>query len=140
MNISSEWNKNDSEFIRRKVIEHNMNNLPDEVKTPIEQFSFVLKDDAGKITGGLTATSFWQHLHIDFLWVDESLRGQGYGRLLLEKIEQSAKEKNCRLITLDTFSFQAPEFYKQNGYEVFGLLEDHPRGFNQYFLQKRLGT
>jgi len=114
MKIIAGSNQQDSEFIRKKVIEHNMKNLPDEVKTPVE------------------------HLHVDFLWVDERLRGQGQGKLLLEKMEQTAKEHGCRLITLDTFSFQAPDFYKRNGYEVFGKLEDHPKGFSQYFLQKRL--
>lgn len=138
MKISHEWNRQDSEFIRQKVIEHNMKNLPDEAKSPVEQLSFVLKDDDRTILGGITASTFWRHLHVDFLWVDERLRGQGQGKVLLEKVEQAAKEKGCRLITLDTFSFQAPDFYKRNGYEVFGMLEDHPKGFSQYFLQKRL--
>ncbi|MGB6779225.1 MAG: GNAT family N-acetyltransferase [Planococcus citreus] len=138
MKIIHGSNQQDSEFIRKKVIEHNMKNLPDEVKTPVEHLNFVLKDDDGTIMGGLTATTFWQHLHVDFLWVDDSLRGQGQGSALLEQMEQAAKEKGCRLITLDTFSFQAPDFYKRNGYEVFGMLEDHPKGFSQYFLQKRL--
>ncbi|RAZ67667.1 GNAT family N-acetyltransferase [Planococcus maitriensis] len=138
MKISHEWNRQDSEFIRQKVIEHNMKNLPDEAKSPVEQLSFVLKDDDGTILGGITASTFWRRLHVDFLWVDERLRGQGQGKVLLEKVEQAAKEKGCRLITLDTFSFQAPDFYKRNGYEVFGMLEDHPKGFSQCFLQKRL--
>jgi GNAT superfamily N-acetyltransferase len=60
------------------------------------------------------------------------------GSQLLNEIEQLAKEKGCRLICLDTFSFQAPGFYKKHGYKVFGVLEDHPKGFNQYFLEKRL--
>lgn len=138
MDISHEWNQQESEFIRRKVIEHNMKSLPGEAKTPVEQLSFMLKDDDGTIMGGITATTFWRHLHVDFLWVDERLRGQGQGKVLLERMEEAAKEKGCRLITLDTFSFQAPDFYKRNGYEVFGLLEDHPKGFSQYFLQKRI--
>lgn len=138
MNLSDQWNPQDSEFIRNKVIEHNMKNLPDEAKSPVEQLSFILKDDGGTILGGITATTFWRHLHVDFLWVDERLRGQGQGQALLEKMERAAKDKGCRLITLDTFSFQAPGFYKRNGYEVFGMLEDHPKGFKQYFLQKRI--
>jgi ribosomal protein S18 acetylase RimI-like enzyme len=28
----------------------------------------------------LTGTIFWNHLHIDYLWVDNSLRGKGYGK------------------------------------------------------------
>lgn len=65
----------DSEFIRKKVIEHNMKNLPDEVKTPVEHLNFLLKDNDGTIVAGLTAIMFWHHLHVDFLWVDDSLRG-----------------------------------------------------------------
>lgn len=72
-------------------------------------------------------------MHIDFLWIEDKLRHQGYGTKLLHKIEGIAKEKKCRLIMLDTFSFQAPEFYKE-----FGLLKDHPKGFSQHFLEKRL--
>lgn len=53
-------------------------------------------------------------------------------------MEDFAVEKGCRFIYLDTFSFQAPGFYKKNGYEIFGMLEDHPKGFNQYFLHKKL--
>lgn len=75
---------------------------------------------------------FWHHVHIDILWVDENFRENGYGSKLVKKVEDLAVEKGCRFIYLDTFSFQAPEFYKKNGYEVFGMLEDHPKGFNQY--------
>ncbi|QMT17635.1 GNAT family N-acetyltransferase [Planococcus maritimus] len=140
MKITMGQDRQDSELIRQKVIEHNMKMLPDRVKTPVEQLNFVLRNEDGTILGGLTATMFWQHLHVDFLWVDDSLRGKGQGSALLEQMEQAAKDKGCRLITLDTFSFQAPDFYKRNGYEVFGVLEDHPKGFSQYFLQKRLDT
>lgn len=137
MNIVEQWKPEDSDFIRKRVIEHNMKELPEELKTPNENISFVLKDDNGNISGGITANMFWHHMHIESLWVDENLRGEGYGRVLLEKLENIALEKGCRFIYLDTFSFQAPEFYKHNGYEVFGTIEDHPKGFNQYFLHKR---
>jgi GNAT superfamily N-acetyltransferase len=139
LEIIQQWNQRDSDFIRKKLIEYNMEKLPDELKTPNENISFVIKDEKGKIVGGITGNMFWHHLHIDFLWVDQNVREKGYGSELLKKMEDFAIEKGCKLIYLDTFSFQAPEFYKKNGYEVFGTLEDHPKGFNQYFLQKRLG-
>nr|WP_219914689.1 GNAT family N-acetyltransferase [Thalassobacillus sp. CUG 92003] len=120
------------------MIEHNMEHLPDKLKTPNESISFVLKDDTGTLIGGITANMFWHHMHIDFFWVDKKVRAKGYGTQLIEKLEQLAIEKHCRFISLDTFSFQAPEFYKKKGYEVFGTIEDHPKGFNQYFLHKRL--
>jgi hypothetical protein len=30
-------------------------------------------------------------------------------------------------VWVDTFEFQAPGFYQKLGYEVFGVLPDHPR-------------
>ncbi|MCP3029509.1 GNAT family N-acetyltransferase [Halobacillus sp. A5] len=137
MKIVQQWKQDDSDFIRKKVIEHNMTKLPDELKTPNEDISFVIRNDLEEIIGGITANMFWHHMHIEFLWVDESVRGKGYGRTLLQKVESFAIDKGCRFIYLDTFSFQAPQFYKNNGYEVFGEIKDHRKGFNQYFLHKK---
>ncbi|MEN1937819.1 GNAT family N-acetyltransferase [Paenibacillus sp. 102] len=138
MKITEQYTPNENEYIKNKVIQYNMSVLPDEVKSPLEYVSFLVKDDAGKIFGGITGTMYFYHLHIDFLWVDESVRHEGYGSQLLNKIEEIAREKGCRLILLDSFSFQAPEFYKKHGYREFGVVEDHPKGYSQHFLEKRL--
>lgn len=138
MKIIKQSSQRDRDYIREKVVEHNMSQLPEEFETPKEEIGFMLKDDKEEILGGVTGTMYWQHLHIDFLWVNKNLRHTGYGRQLLNEIEQVAIEKDCRLMFLDTFSFQAPDFYMKNGDKVFGVIEDHPKGFNQYFLQKRL--
>lgn len=138
LNIVQQWKQTDSDLIRKKVIEHNMEQLPDKLKTSNENVSLILKDDLGEIMGGITANIFWHHMHIESLWVDKNVRAKGYGRELLKRMETLALDKECRFIFLDTFSFQAPEFYENNGYEVFGTIEDHPKGFNQYFLRKKL--
>lgn len=139
MQIQQQWRQEDSDYIRKKVIEHNLKNLPDKVKHPVKNISFILRDEEGNILGGITGTIFWYHLHIDFLWVDENLRGEGYGEKLLQSIEEIAVENNCKLIQLDTFSFQAPKFYQKYGYEVVGIIEDHPiQEHQQYYLLKRL--
>ncbi|WP_337018931.1 GNAT family N-acetyltransferase [Oceanobacillus massiliensis] len=137
MNIIQQGKQEDSEFIRKSLIAYNMQQVPDHIKTPNEDINFVLKNNNGEIVGGITGNMYWHHLKVNFLWIDENVRKEGYGSKLLKKIEEFAIHNGCRLIWLDTFSFQAPEFYKKNGYEVFGMLENHPEGFNQYFLQKR---
>ena len=128
----------EGEYIKNKVIQYNMSILTDEAKQPMEQVSFVLKDEAGKIFGGVTGTMYFYHLHIDFLWDDDSVRHDCYGSPLLNEIEDIAKEKGCILILLYSFSFQAPEFYKKHGYREYGVVEDHPKGHSQHFLEKRL--
>jgi ribosomal protein S18 acetylase RimI-like enzyme len=136
--IVQQWNQQDSDYIKKKVIEHNVSQLSDEVKTPLENVSFVLKNEKDELIGGITATVFWHHMQIDFLWVSEAHRHDGYGNKLLSNIEKLAIDKGCRFMMLDTFSFQAPEFYKKHGFEVIGTIEDHPKGHNQYFMKKTL--
>ncbi len=138
MKIVQQWNEQDSDFIRKKVIEHNMKSLSDEVKTPLEHVSFVLRNDEGSLVGGVTATIFWHHMHVDFLWVSEEYRGNDYGLKLMKELEKCARDKHCRLMMLDTFSFQAPNFYRKLGFHVVGEIKDHPKGHNQYFMEKRL--
>ncbi|MEH6938928.1 GNAT family N-acetyltransferase [Bacillus sp. JJ664] len=138
MQIIQQSNQEDTDYIRQKVIEYNMSKLPEKLLKSVEKVSFILKNEHESILGGITGTIKYNHLHVDFLWVDESQRGTGYGSNLLHKIEDLAKEKKCRLIVLDSFSFQAPEFYKKHGYKEFGVLNDYPEGFSQHFFEKRL--
>lgn len=138
MEIKQQWNEKDSQFIREKLIEYNMTQVPEGEKTALENTSFVLRNDEEEIVGGVTATMFWYHMHIDFLWVSEKYRGEGYGRELIQRAEELAKEKGCYLILLDTFSFQAPEFYQKLGFSVIGKIDDHPRGFQQFIFEKRI--
>ncbi|MCA1056002.1 GNAT family N-acetyltransferase [Rossellomorea aquimaris] len=138
MKIKQQWVQEDSDYIRQKLIEYNMSAIDDDVKTPLEKVSFVIRDDQDEIVGGVVGETFWHHLHIDFLWVSEEYRKEGYGVQLVERMEEFAKEKGCYLVILDTFSFQAPGFYKKLGYEEFGVLEDFPKGSRQHYMEKRL--
>lgn len=139
MEITKQWNDEDSAYIRKKVIEYNLSNIPEEVRHPVQNISFVIRNEDNQLVGGITGTIFWYGMHIDFLWVDESLRGRGYGKELLKKIEENAMENRCKVIQLDTFSFQAPKFYQKFGYEVVGTIDEFPtKEFQQVYLQKRL--
>ncbi|MBO4368233.1 MAG: GNAT family N-acetyltransferase [Clostridia bacterium] len=93
----------------------------------------------GNIIGGCIASiDTWSSLEIHILWIDEQHRRQGLGSLLLRDIEQTAKEKGCRLSMLDTFSFQAKPFYEKHGYTLYGTVENWPKEHRHYYLAKRL--
>lgn len=99
---------------------------------------YVLETSEGEIVGGVIGATYWDWLYVNLMWVREDLRGQGYGRRLLEEAEAEAVRRGAKRSYLDTFSFQAPEFYQKSGYEEFGRLEDFPVGHTRYFLVKTL--
>lgn len=103
-----------------------------------KQLCLVLRAPDQKIAGGLIGATYWNWLYIELLFVKEELRGRGYGHRLLELAEEEARKRGAKNVYLDTFSFQAPDFYKQHGYQIFGELKDFPEGHQRYFFTKRL--
>jgi GNAT superfamily N-acetyltransferase len=99
---------------------------------------FCLRDQSGGLSGGLSGYVWAGWLHITMLWLHEDMRGQGFGRALLDAAEAHARALGCRDVYLNTFSFQAPEFYLAHGYRCFGQLADYPSGHTHYFMQKHL--
>jgi GNAT superfamily N-acetyltransferase len=96
------------------------------------------RDKRDEIVSGLYGWTWGQCLYIEFLWVQEDLRGQGYGSKLLRDAEQEAIKRGCQVAALSTHSFQAPEFYKKYGYQVVGATNDYPRGHQHIYLSKNL--
>jgi GNAT superfamily N-acetyltransferase len=99
---------------------------------------FFLKNARGEWLGGLTGYIWGGWLHVNFLWVTESLHGQGHGSRLMDAAEQLAVKRGALAANLETHSFQAEDFYLKRGYVVFGRLEDYPPGHTKLFLHKRL--
>lgn len=99
---------------------------------------FFLKSALGETRGGLLGGIWGGWLHVTFLWIDEQVRGQDWGTRLMDRAEAYAREHGCHSVTLDTHSFQARPFYEARGYEVFGTLDDYPKGHKKFFLRKKL--
>ncbi|WP_065847746.1 GNAT family N-acetyltransferase [Sphingobium sp. Ndbn-10] len=103
----------------------------------IEPLAVWLRSDAGDMIGGLTGRTGAGWLFIEFFWLPEEMRGQGFGSELIRRAEETAIGRGCIGAWLDTFSFQAPGFYERHGYESFGVIEDYPAGSRRHFMQKR---
>ena len=87
---------------------------------------------------GLLGHTLWNGFFISALWVAEAVRRKGIGRQLLARAEELAMQNGCDHIHLDTFDFQAREFYVKNGFHLFGTIEDYPIGHKRYYLIKKL--
>jgi GNAT superfamily N-acetyltransferase len=106
--------------------------------TRFQRLCFVVHTPDQVVAGGVFGETYWDWLYIDLLWVKDELRGRGYGHRLLTLAEDEARRRGAKNAYLDTFSFQAPDFYRRHGYQVFGELQDFPAGHQRYFLTKPL--
>ena len=104
---------------------------------PWRPLAVFAREDAS-VVAGMAGETYSGWLFIRYLWVSNTLRSAGIGRKLMAGAEARALERGCHSAWVDTFSFQAPGFYRKLGYEPFGEL-DYPPGHKRIFLQKRLG-
>jgi GNAT superfamily N-acetyltransferase len=93
---------------------------------------------SGELIAGLPGETFWRWLHISILWVHEHHRQKDLGQQIIAPAESEAMKRGCRHAHGDTLDFQAPEFYRQLGYTVWGVLDDLPPGHQRIFLRKDL--
>lgn len=126
----------DSEVVREGLARFNREVLGETRHWPVV---FHLLGEDGGFVGGVTGDVWLGRLVIEFLWIDESLRGRGLGRRLLESAEGYAVECGATHALLDTYDFQAGrEYYERLGYQVFGVLGEAPEPVS-YFMWKGLG-
>ena len=103
-----------------------------------EPLNLYVEDDSGELMAGLVAETFGNWLEIEYLFVKEDLRGQGIGSQLLQQAESEAKKRNCRSVFVNTYQFQAPAFYKKQGYKEVFTLRDYPYTGQRHYYQKDL--
>ncbi|MEV2251136.1 GNAT family N-acetyltransferase [Streptomyces sp. NPDC050147] len=91
------------------------------------------------LVGGLAGHTWGRWLHVNHLWVSEKHRGAGFGARLLAEAERIAREeRECRNSRVETWDFQAPGFYRGQGYDVVAVIPDYPEGAKEFTLTKRL--
>jgi GNAT superfamily N-acetyltransferase len=144
--IETEVDKERSQFLRSRLRDANtaaspvlrsLRGTPGEREVPLQIWALDPSDD---LAGGLVGHTWATWLHVTYLWVAEPHRGCGLGSHLLSRAEHLAHEsRGCVSSRLETWDFQAPDFYKRQGYEVVCVIPDYPPGVTEYTLTKRLG-
>ena len=101
-----------------------------------EPLNIYVEDDSGELMAGLVGETFGNWLEIEYLFVKEDLRGQGIGSQLLQRAESESKKRNCRFAFVNTYQFQAPDFYQKHGYKEVFTLKDYPYTGQRHYYQK----
>jgi len=97
-------------------------------------FSVTVQID-DKIVAAAIGESKYEWLIIQYFYVEDKFRKNGIRSKILKEIVEIAKDRNCKGIHLDTFEFQARDFYVKQGFNVFGEIDDHPSGYKRYFMK-----
>jgi ribosomal protein S18 acetylase RimI-like enzyme len=100
---------------------------------------FFVRDQNETVIGGIVAKHLYTSFHINYLWLHASIRSLGIGRELIQRVEHEARALGVVNIYLDTYTFQAPGFYKKYGFKEVGRYVDYPKqGIDKIFFQKTL--
>ncbi|NFA90153.1 GNAT family N-acetyltransferase [Clostridium botulinum] len=136
--IIKESNSEEAELIVDRLVKYNLSKVPGKQEVPLLWINRVIEDTNGEIIAGILSEMYcWNCIYIDALWIKEEYRKNRLGTRLLKEVEKIAKEKDCHLIHLDTFDFQAKDFYIKHGYEIFGILDQCPENHKRYFMKKK---
>lgn len=130
-----EENEEIGEFIHEGFTRYGRQN---DVKLNYEDFCFAAEDGDGRVIGVITGWAYYNEVHIGDLIVDEAYRRTGLGRTLVSEAENAFRGKGYDMVTLTTFGFQAPVFYRKLGYEVEFIRENADPKLSKYFLKKEL--
>ncbi len=141
ISLSAEADPVVEEWLKQRIREFNNRYSPHHLSARtagVEPLHVLVRTPEGELLGGLTASTYWQWLDIDDLWLPPALRGQGLGHKLLTLAEAEARRRGCTRAQLRTFDFQARGFYEKVGYRVVGVLEDYPPDGAMYWMRKEL--
>ena len=90
----------------------------------------------GQILGGALGRRWAACCELQQLWVLPSARHRGLGARLVREFEAMARQWACTRCYLETFSFQAPEFYRALGYAVAHRHDGYPHGIVKLRMER----
>ena len=103
-----------------------------------DDFIFVAEDEDGKLVGVIKGRATYNEVHIGDLIIDASRRRNRLGSRLVGCVEEKYRGQGYTILSLTTFGFQAPEFYKKLGFELEFVRENEDPRLNKYFFRKAL--
>jgi GNAT superfamily N-acetyltransferase len=104
----------------------------------VQSLHVIAQNPDGTVVGGAIGRAWGECCELQQLWVLAELRSTGMGTRLMNAFEQAARSRSCKLVYLETFSFQAPSFYQSRGYVEVLRTEGFTAGAIKFTLHKWL--
>lgn len=133
INFENDLSPFEEKILHDKILQYNFEKSGFTAKL----FTILVRDEMNNIVGGLKSYCYGNSCFVDILFLDEGVRGRGFGTQLMQMAEQEAKRNACDFMHLDTFSFQALPFYQKLGYTVFAELE-YKSDVKRFYLKKNI--
>lgn len=109
-----------------------------EALNDVRALHIIASDESGSTVGGAVGRTWGKCCELQQLWVNPARRHGTIGRRLMETFENEARNRGCTLIYLETFSFQAPEFYEKCGFTHALVTRGFTRGVVKFTMHKQL--
>ncbi|MEX0681907.1 MAG: GNAT family N-acetyltransferase [Dehalococcoidia bacterium] len=133
LSAEPEASPKDEQLLRDRVAQWNVDVTGHRDYAPA---TFFIRDEDGTIRGGVLSYVWGRRLHVDILWIDEDLRGSGWGTKLIEAAHTEGRSKGAIAAYLDTFDWQARPFYERLGYKVVAEVTEVPEGHARFYMLK----
>jgi len=104
-----------------------------------EGLGFVLRDDEDRVVGAAFGYTWAGVSELKQMWVDETQRGRGCARELLDAFVAEAKRRGVKRIWVASYDFQAPAMYEKWGFRRMAEFEGWPDGHTNVILCKEFG-
>lgn len=105
---------------------------------PMRTFGITLEDASHSILGGASGVTYYGCLYVDMLWIDDSIRQQGWGSKLMQEAEKIGIERGCTFATVNTMDWEALDFYQKLGYAIEFTRSGYKNESTLYMLRKSL--
>jgi len=133
--VHDEAMRADADVVDTGIGEYNDAAAPLHQVQPLQAFA---RSASGEVIGGAVGRTWGTCCELLQLWVHEGYRRQGIATRIMEDFERRAVERGCRTFYLETFSFQAPAFYRALGYVSESSIEGYAPGIARFAMVKRL--
>jgi GNAT superfamily N-acetyltransferase len=94
--------------------------------------------DTKKVSGGLLGRTYLGLLTVERFFLPEGVRRGRLGSRILTMAEEEARRRGCTRAVLSTLHFQAPDFYRKQGWDVAARIECEPPGHTRFYMTKKL--